>query len=114
MMSKSGGDQPDGVLARTLKEVEKKIGEMAKKAKEFAGEVQKKVDEAKKFYDDHKGDIEKIKDFIGAVKEAKDHGEKTFEIAQQLEGKLKEAFDKAKAKEWDAAKKIAEEAKPNV
>src|SRR5205807_10446445 len=51
----------EGILQRTIHEVEKFIGKVADETKKFAEQAKAKFEEAKKFYDDHKGDIDKIK-----------------------------------------------------
>src|SRR5205807_1805558 len=50
MFKQTGSDDGNGLLSQTIKEVGKKIGQLAKKAQELAGEVEKKVNEAKDFY----------------------------------------------------------------
>ena len=54
-------------------------------------ERRQKVDAAKSFYDAHKGDLDKIEQFIAAAQEARDHGEKAYALAKQLSDKLRES-----------------------
>src|SRR5262249_21415088 len=103
--------QGESTLQKTTDAVHARVGELAKKAKEFYQEARRNSDAAEGDFKKYRKELEQLVEFYESTRACLQSGEKAWKEGKAGVEKCKSALQKAEKRDFGAAKRDGEEAK---